>query len=328
MNHTFASSLANYCGDPSVTIHVQNFGTNVLSAYTINVYEGATVIGTKNWTGSLASHAAEAVTIDITGNSADDFTITKVEISTADDNATNNVLTEDIAMSKAPVVNRHIGMDVLTDDYAYEFAYILNKGVHASTIYNSTFFESWSASGHVESMLNYQGQQQLGSVTSIANATNYWHDINLNSDGCYTMKIWDQYGDGFGGSSGYAKVGSAGTELFNSGVGGAFNEVAILFEADATVAVGIEEAEIVEEFVLYPNPATTSANIKFNINGEHDATLNVVNSLGQSVYTESLYNLNGEQVIEFSTSDLESGFYMVSLNIGNDVITTTLSVIK
>jgi len=323
MNFT-PTGAANYCGSPMATIKIQNFGSAALTAATIKAYEGTTEVGSTDWTGNLAAYEGAEVEIQLSGNSSDDFTITKFEITTTDDDVSNNTLTENVAMVKASQVGSSIGFDVLTDGYGSEFAFLMQTGNTVSTIY-SGFWENW-ANGGVASMLNYQGTE-YGSINSLGNNEQWTYDVEGLSDGCHTLIVMDAYGDGFSGSNGHVTVGATGTTLLNLG-SLAFDEKSVVFDVVGTIGVGIEEAEIVENFGLFPNPATSSTNLTFNLNGDHDATINIINALGQTVYTEMLNNVSGEQVVALSTSELESGFYMVSLLVGNDVITTRLSVIK
>ena len=71
-----------------------NNGLDVLNACTITAYDGTTAVGSFDWTGALDTYEVEEVTIDNVAISADtDFDI---EITSPDDNASNNSVTASV----------------------------------------------------------------------------------------------------------------------------------------------------------------------------------------------------------------------------------------
>ena len=82
---------------------------------------------------------------------------------------------------------------------------------------------------------------------------------------------------------------------------------------DASVAVGIEEMENVLDFSLFPNPAKDAFKLRYN--GE-DRTFNVdiVNMIGQNVFSDSYTGINKGETITFNVSDFEPGIYFVNVS--------------
>ena len=86
---------------------------------------------------------------------------------------------------------------------------------------------------------------------------------------------------------------------------------------------GINEMDDVARFIaVYPNPSNEVAGIELDLIDRSDVTLNLVNSLGQTVYTSSKSLDAGIQKIEVSTASLSAGLYFINVNV--DGISKTL----
>jgi len=86
---------------------------------------------------------------------------------------------------------------------------------------------------------------------------------------------------------------------------------------------GINEMDDVARFIaVYPNPSNEVAGIELDLIDRSDVTLNLVNSLGQTVYTSAKSLDAGIQKIEVSTASLSAGLYFINVNI--DGISKTL----
>lgn len=70
---------------------------------------------------------------------------------------------------------------------------------------------------------------------------------------------------------------------------------------------------------VFPNPATKEANFKFyNTDlGNSEVELNVLDILGQVVYTETMQVLEGPNLLSFHTGNLVPGTYMIQLKGGS-----------
>jgi hypothetical protein len=91
--------------------------------------------------------------------------------------------------------------------------------------------------------------------------------------------------------------------------------------------VGINEApaNIVGLEQISPNPATTTANVIVNIDKPSVVELNLVNMLGQVVYSNSM-NLSyaGMHKVRLDVTGYDAGIYFVSVKAGNDVVAKKL----
>ena len=75
--------------------------------------------------------------------------------------------------------------------------------------------------------------------------------------------------------------------------------------------VGIETVEDIA-LNIFPNPASDKINISFDATGG-DYSVQITDLTGRTVATGSYSNLNGTQTIEFNTSSLKTGNYLVSV---------------
>jgi hypothetical protein len=100
------------------------------------------------------------------------------------------------------------------------------------------------------------------------------------------------------------------------------------WEVDVTAAVNsIEEQEASFELGVYPNPATTVANVKVSTIEEANVIVEVTNMLGAVVYTETTQNLPaGEYFYNINVDDFAAGIYNVKTTVNDIVKTAKLSV--
>ena len=79
---------------------------------------------------------------------------------------------------------------------------------------------------------------------------------------------------------------------------------------------GINEMDDVARFIaVYPNPSNEVAGIELDLIDRSDVTLNLVNSLGQTVYTSAKSLDAGIQKIEVPTATLSAGLYFINVNV-------------
>ena len=72
----------------------------------------------------------------------------------------------------------------------------------------------------------------------------------------------------------------------------------------------VEEVKI--EHIIYPNPTNSYINIEITSSKFNDIELFVSNSIGQTVYSETI-NSNGERIITINLNDFSEGIYFVNL---------------
>jgi len=88
------------------------------------------------------------------------------------------------------------------------------------------------------------------------------------------------------------------------------------FNRARTLILGLEENLLSEGFIIYPNP--TNDKITLCAASSHVKTINIINSLGQSVYQKEVSNKT--DVFTIDLSRLTNGFYILSINSGQKKI--------
>lgn len=92
------------------------------------------------------------------------------------------------------------------------------------------------------------------------------------------------------------------------------------------------DSEISHDFELlgnYPNPFNPTTNIAFVLGNRSNVTMEVFNTLGQSVATMELGNMSaGKHEVSFDASNLTSGLYIVRLQMGTQVRTHKITLLK
>lgn len=96
--------------------------------------------------------------------------------------------------------------------------------------------------------------------------------------------------------------------------------------SDLKFVTGIEEQVANASLFLYPNPASQMAYLDVKIVKPEVVTVQLVNLLGQTVYSENLGTLNGNHVLPVNVSNLSSGLYHLKVSFGEEVITRKLQV--
>jgi thiol-disulfide isomerase/thioredoxin len=90
---------------------------------------------------------------------------------------------------------------------------------------------------------------------------------------------------------------------------------------------GVNEMDDVARYIaVYPNPANEFAGVEIDLIDRSDVTLNVVNAMGQTVYTDAMTMDAGTQKVELPTSALSAGLYFVNVNVNGVSKTLRLNV--
>lgn len=93
--------------------------------------------------------------------------------------------------------------------------------------------------------------------------------------------------------------------------------------------VGIEEINNYSSTLsVYPNPATSNINIKYNFTGGSKATLSIFDVVGRKVYETEISDLSGEKTIPVNVSSYAPGIYMAVLNVDDNKVVAKFNVQK
>ena len=296
------------CGASTIDVEVtlQNSGATTMTSCSIEVRDGATVLSTTPWTGSLASWGMETValgSVSISGSTTLDIVITDT-----DANATNSTISKIVNL--ASLSSLEIEINIFTDVYPSETSWkiVNNTGTTVATggPYEAGTDDQWGAGG----------PDALTTKT---------HTVTLPSaTDCYSFVLEDNYGDGLqygtnpAGYYGYTISTSFNTTLVDMTTSSAWNfgdsdTRGAAFRIDATSAI---EENAIDGLGVYPNPFSTTATVMFNNNTGADAIIEVMNMVGQVVYTENLGDVSGMQNVTIDGSSFDAGIYMVNVKAG------------
>lgn len=97
---------------------------------------------------------------------------------------------------------------------------------------------------------------------------------------------------------------------------------------EVIIAVGIEELMGLEEIILYPNPTNSNTSISFSSQSTEEATITVINQLGQVVLNNTIEIENGKNKVELATAELANGLYTVTIQTAKGQLNRKLIVQK
>jgi hypothetical protein len=262
--------------------------------------EGATTIATFPWTGNLPTYGVANVTVGQFTPTTSAHNIT-ISITSTDGSAINNSVATTVGLASTGT-NNNVTIKVSLDRYGSETSWKIKRS-NGTTAYSSPTY-----------------------ADAAANGTYPQADINIFlADDCYTLEVYDSFGDGFdsGYGNGLVQVWSNGVSIsgVNNFPSGDQMDDAFLLDAVA----GIEEL-LSSSFTVYPNPASDVLNVSFEANSA-DYAVAIVDLQGRVMASQNLTALNGSQTIAFPVSNLAKGSYIVTIT-SNGVSTSKNVVIK
>lgn len=81
----------------------------------------------------------------------------------------------------------------------------------------------------------------------------------------------------------------------------------------AVVILGLDDEFAANDFKVYPNPNDGQFNLKFRLDEMSNVRIQVINVLGQVVYTEDVKNFQGEYMETINLSNFANGQYIVNV---------------
>lgn len=118
---------------------------------------------------------------------------------------------------------------------------------------------------------------------------------------------------------------------YDSGDGIHFNDAAHQILFDRVIAKGVHlavkakadalsvEDHVTAGFIVFPNPVTTTATIKFTQTLSQEVTISLMDMLGKEIYRKTQTPVNN--TMSFSRDQIESGFYILKINSASKIIT-------
>jgi len=260
-------------------------GSNITSA-TLQLKNGSTVVGTKDYTGNLATFGTGTVSFDSAdyGDGGEDYSVEVTSINGGTPDAAGINMVDDIVFDTEASVDSYnnITVTVYTDAYPGEIGW---------KIINSA--------GTTVAVQNYSAAATNKNTTKV-------HQITLpEGSDCYAVQLIDDYGDGWtwGTTQHGILITSGGQTLYeNDGNIGSGITTQAVFKTNGTLGNAQFDAA---KFAMYPNPTTGVLN--FSTTETVDVT--VVDLTGKVVYTAAALT-NGSSI---NLSGLQKGMYLAQV---------------
>lgn len=315
-NDAFA---VNYTGDmlscggaqAEVKVVIQNLGLTEMTSATITVSGDADL--NYEWTGSLGTYDYEEVSVGMVDVPNDiDFAV-EVTTDGDSDSGNNNVYG---SVERANEATTRIRVEIQTDNWPVETTWSLFDE-------NGTEVASGGPYG-----TNPNGEDPV----------TVWEEHWVPATGCYTFEMYDDYGDGMHGAQWGLTDGNYTVSSIDDNddvwsviatYDGSYNFDEIASPFESTTVVGVEEAELVSEFVVYPNPTNDVANVFYTLAEASDVSVVVFNTLGKVVYNADLGTVStGINNLEVNFAGMEAGLYFINLTANDRVVTKKVTVTK
>ena len=282
------------------SVQIQNNGTSPLTSATVTITQGGTTVSTGTYSGSLSTYGVANVTCSPIANFTGGAIVCTVTTA-GDASAANNAMNTNVAAA-ANAVSQYITVNISTDYYASETSWAIKSSTGATVAQGGG---NWADMTTGQAGFTVQAPQL----------------VTLNPSQCYTFEITDSFGDGICcayGDGAYSLVDANGTTIAS---GGEFGEIDT--RAFKTGALGMDELATIAMNV-YPNPASSEVNVSFEATN-NDYAVSLMDLQGRVIAAKNMTNLNGTQVVSFSTENVAKGSYIVTVTV--DGLTTTKNVV-
>lgn len=302
------------CKNP--VIKIKNVGTNTVTsiAFTYGIV-GNTPL-TYTWTGSLNFLDEALVTFPpslsiYTTNVTSTFQASVVAVNgnSGDQNLFNNIYrSETTPVSVYPA--------------SFVVKIFTNNSTDQATSFNETSYKIYDENGNV-----------VQSRNNLTNATLYTDTINNLTPGCYKLVIDDSGCDGYkwwantaGGNGNVRFENLVIGNIFYNPNGDIGCQLIKYFVVANTTGI-TENIARQNEIEIYPNPASGSAFIKFDLNKNQTVNYKITDITGKLIQQKTLSKIEGayEQI---NISNLSNGVYLVSFELENKLIITKKLIIQ
>ncbi|MFP5471512.1 MAG: T9SS type A sorting domain-containing protein, partial [Bacteroidia bacterium] len=118
------------------------------------------------------------------------------------------------------------------------------------------------------------------------------------------------------------------TQIFSINVSTGTMKNRLTAAAEFNSTVSVVNNTLNNNLKLYPNPTNGNSSLDVNLVENTNVTVDVLNTLGQVVFTKTLTNVSGSQKVNIDSQNFESGLYLVNIKVGDNVTTKKLTVTK
>ncbi len=298
--------------DPVVS--VQNVGANDITSMDIEARDGATVLQSFNWTGTLAPASAANVTMNtITLSQTTDVTFHIINVNGVADAYDSNNEYGAVSFIRAANANEMLTFEITTDPWGCEIYWEFINTDNGTIAASGGNPDAVAGSGAI-----YLANGGCDGQPGYANETTVTETFSIPVDACYEFKIIDDYGDGLT-AGGYTLTDADGNVLISEPAGG-FAERANLFEGKSAVAV--ENIESAEAWNIFPNPAQDIIRLEFTLTEQLPLQVELYNTLGKQIQTIANENFAmGVHSLSADVSLLPNGMYYINVISGGQTTT-------
>lgn len=280
---------------PQVTpkIKLRNMAVNALTSASISYSVNGGTASTYNWAGSLTSYQSATVTLPAITYTPQATNTVSFEILTVnggtDQNPADN--TTSGTFTKAPAgLNSTFTVEIKPDNYGSE--------------------TTWKIKNSSGSTLFQGGPYTDGNTTLVTQS------FTLSAVGCYTMEVYDAYGDGIFSPGYYKLLNSDNTVLIN---GTGFNTASESKPFEVTTLSSVSEIDD-NSIQVFPNPATEVVNI---LNAQN-SNIMLYDVFGKLILSDNVADNN----YSLHVADLAKGTYILKIINGDNISSRKIAVIK
>lgn len=318
------ASLINYSGPSGdfcfetafqPIVSVQNLGVNEITSADIEARNGADVLQSYNWTGSLPASGIANITMDqITLAESADVTFHLINVNGTADAYTEGNDYGATSFIRAPDAIDFLTFEMTTDGYGCEFYWEFRDVDNGAVIASGGNPAVVAGSRAIYTEFGgCDGQPGYGNGVTVAELI----EIPTNG-GCYEFNIIDDYGDGFLGSGGYSLSDDSGNVLLEVGTV-SFAENSHLFTGLVT---GVETIESAEGWSIFPNPAQDVVRMEFTLTEQTPLLIDLYNTLGEKIQTIANQDFGtGTHNLSADVAALPNGIYYINAVSGNQTTT-------
>ena len=293
--------------------NLTNNGSANMTAATISYSVSGGTLMNYNFSGNLAPFTQTVITLPAYSFPASatntlNIAITSVNGST-DQNTVNDAAVKSIPLT-TKVANTPATMSMIfkSDQYGSELSWEVQEEVSGTVVASGGPYTDLTAAG-----------------VTIQPAVNFVANPNL----CYKTVINDSYGDGYNagyGAGGYT-ITSGGTNVYTKSAAFADQDIALWKTANVTGITDLSTS--ISNISVYPSPAKNAASLALDLVQNENISINVVNTVGQVIYTESLNNLSaGNHTVNFNTENWASGIYNINISTNTGTTNRKLVIAK
>jgi hypothetical protein len=284
-------------GNLNPSFKFTNNGSNAVTSAVFSYAVNGGATSTYSWTGNINPLQTSSVitlpAMAFTPQNTNSLNINVVSVNgTTDQDASNNALTKTVSVTNNIANDLTVEVDFVQDRYGSESKWTVYDEVTGNVIETDGPFSD------------------LGSAGTQLHTKSFNVDINT----CYKIVVEDSGGNGingYGGAGTYSVI-SNGDVVMSSNGKYAKGETQF-FKTYTNVGI-TKTAMNVRSVKLYPNP--TSGNItslSVNLSQSETLAVNIVNSLGQQLYSKTADMQSGDNSLQINTDNLASGVYFVNV---------------